>query len=261
MPFTLAHPAAVIPFKKNRYGQNFLLSALIMGSVVPDIGYFIPLSQFVGFTHSFWGVIWFGLPTGLLILWAFHNILKKYAVMLLPNHHRQVLINYCKPFPFLPWRRFLLIIGSLWTGALTHIIWDSMTHGSGWFVQHVPLFLTVVPTFSEIHTRFYFVFKHTSTLIGITLLIHWYWQWYRHQNGNTFDQPSSRLTKALKLIGFIIFVFVGGMTLATLSLIVGYGIISLVVRWTMVGLGSIVIAYTILLSRSFKSRLISKDMD
>ncbi len=67
MPFTLAHPAAVIPLKKSTYGRYFSLSALIAGSIVPDLGYLVPLADFTGFSHSLGGIIVFGLPVGLLV--------------------------------------------------------------------------------------------------------------------------------------------------------------------------------------------------
>jgi hypothetical protein len=72
MPFSLAHPAAVIPIKKHTYGRHLILSALIVGSIVPDFGYLVPLDQFVGFSHSIWGTIAFGLPMGLFTTWSLY---------------------------------------------------------------------------------------------------------------------------------------------------------------------------------------------
>jgi hypothetical protein len=41
MPFTLAHPAIVVPLAL----QRLILSALIIGSMTPDLEYFIRLSD------------------------------------------------------------------------------------------------------------------------------------------------------------------------------------------------------------------------
>ena len=39
MPFTLAHPAAVLPFARTK----LVFSALIAGALAPDVGYFLTL--------------------------------------------------------------------------------------------------------------------------------------------------------------------------------------------------------------------------
>ena len=44
MPFPLAHPAAVLPFR--RYCSRWLnFPALVIGSLVPDLGYLFPPIQ------------------------------------------------------------------------------------------------------------------------------------------------------------------------------------------------------------------------
>ncbi len=250
MPFTLAHPAAIIPIKKHRYGRQLVLSALIIGSVVPDIGYFIPLPNFNKFTQSFWGILSFDLLVGLLLLWGFHRILKRPLTLLLPHSHRQHLLNYCDPFPFFPWPRFALIVISLLLGSLTHIGWDAMTHGHGWLVQNVSFFQTEVTTFDGITTRVFFVFKHFSTLIGLTLLVYWYWQWFRDQQRMAGMLPDTSATMRGYIIlymAFVILACVGGMLLTTLSIRIGYGAFSQYIRWMMVALGVSIFGYILTL--------------
>lgn len=240
MPFTLAHPAAVIPIKKHRYGRQLILSALIIGSVVPDIGYFIPSHNFIKFTQSFWGILSFDLLVGLLLLWGFHRILKRPLTLLLPQSHRQHLLNYCDPFPFFPWQRFALIVVSLLLGSSTHIGWDAMTHGHGWLVQHVPFFQAELTTFDGITTRVFFVFKHFSTLIGLTLLVYWYWQWFRNRQRITDALPDASATMPGHIaiyMAFAILAGIGGMLLTTLSIRIGYAAFSLYIRWIAAVLG------------------------
>ena len=67
MPFPTAHPAAVLPLR--RYCPRlFNFPALIIGSLVPDLGY--PLArfyrQFGDTSHTFYGSFVFCLPAGLL---------------------------------------------------------------------------------------------------------------------------------------------------------------------------------------------------
>ena len=69
MPFPLAHPAAVLPLRRFKW-LNF--SALVIGALVPDIGYAFPEGS--GLSHHTLGSILFGLPVGLLILTAFYAL-------------------------------------------------------------------------------------------------------------------------------------------------------------------------------------------
>ncbi|AIK36171.1 hypothetical protein BG07_3819 [Bacillus pseudomycoides] len=51
MPFTFAHPAAVIPFcKKQRYVS---VTALVLGSMVPDFEYFLHFRPYGVIGHTF----------------------------------------------------------------------------------------------------------------------------------------------------------------------------------------------------------------
>src|SRR5437764_14075215 len=71
MPFPLAHPAAVLPFR--RYCSRWLnFPALVIGSLVPDMGYLFPLIS--DLSHEPFGSILFGLPVGGLILAAFYAL-------------------------------------------------------------------------------------------------------------------------------------------------------------------------------------------
>lgn len=51
MPFTLAHPAAVLPFWRSRLH----FPALLLGSVAPDFGYFLAGRPVSGAGHTLWG--------------------------------------------------------------------------------------------------------------------------------------------------------------------------------------------------------------
>ena len=53
MPFTLSHPAAVIPLR--RWG---IFSALIIGSIMPDSVYFLPfMDEHDRFAHTLPGIV------------------------------------------------------------------------------------------------------------------------------------------------------------------------------------------------------------
>jgi Domain of unknown function (DUF4184) len=62
VPYPFAHPAAVLLLARPM-GRFAVPSALVIGSVIPDLWYFLP---FVGreASHSPAGLFWFCLPAG-----------------------------------------------------------------------------------------------------------------------------------------------------------------------------------------------------
>src|SRR4051812_45256762 len=113
MPFTLAHPAAVIPLARKR----LVLSALVAGSKAPDFGKIFTLSPKNGFGHTWAGIFWFCIPTGLLALVLYHGLLKRPLLSLLPLSHQQRLFPWLDRFSFRPAGQFLWIVLSMVIGA------------------------------------------------------------------------------------------------------------------------------------------------
>ena len=134
LPFTLAHPAAVLPLRRTR----LVFSALVIGSMAPDFPYFLMLTDGIRWGHSLRGVFLFCLPAGLLLLWLFHSLVKRPLLALAPEYVRVRVAPDELDFRFLPLRRFLLIVVSLLLGTFTHILWDGLTHDHGYFVKHWP---------------------------------------------------------------------------------------------------------------------------
>jgi hypothetical protein len=134
MPFPLAHPAAVLPLRRFK-GLNF--SALVVGTLVPDIGY--AFREGSGLSHQALGSILFGLPVGVLILTAFYAF-RTSLVVRMPEGVRRSLLPLCRRAPGPVW----ILVLSLVIGIWTHVLWDSVTHPDGWLVEHIPvLFLPV----------------------------------------------------------------------------------------------------------------------
>jgi len=128
MPFTLSHPAMVVPLR----GYGLVLSALVIGSMTPDFPYFIGLSTRCQFGHTLLGLVGFDLPVGLGALWLFHRWLKLPGLSLLPFSHQRKLLRLAQQsFTFRAWSPFIRIVLSLLIGALSHVIWDAFTHRHG----------------------------------------------------------------------------------------------------------------------------------
>lgn len=80
LPFTFSHPAAVLPLR--RFGD---LSALVIGSMVPDAGYLLILELPRQLTHGCLGLIVFCLPVGLALYGFYHGLLRRPFLALLPD--------------------------------------------------------------------------------------------------------------------------------------------------------------------------------
>ncbi len=162
MPFPLAHPAAVLPFRRSKL-LNF--PALVIGAIVPDVGYCFVKYDLEGFTHSIRGCFEFSLPVGLLLLLIYYAVCEP-LVNLLPAPHRQALRPACRP-PRQPWFAAPL---SLLIGAVTHVIWDSFTHETGWCVERSSFLQLKVFIVQGYDFRMYRLLWHISSLAGLLIL-------------------------------------------------------------------------------------------
>ncbi len=81
MPFTLAHSAAALPFRRLR----LVPSALVIGTFAPDFEYFLRVTHSGRFGHTLVGSFVFTLPVALVVLWIFHTFVKVPVTMLLPD--------------------------------------------------------------------------------------------------------------------------------------------------------------------------------
>lgn len=209
MPFTLSHPAAAIPLAR----RGLVLSALVVGSMVPDLPYFIPRIHSDHFGHTLAGIIYFCVPAGLALLWIYHCFLKLPLLSLLPRRVQARLMPVALGFTFRPWRRLMFIVYSLALGALTHIVWDLVTHSDGWAVEHY--LLLNLPILGRGHSAFrlYVLLQYGSSLIGGFLIIYWFVRWCRHAPAAPVSLPS-QLPRAVKA-GYLLLIGLGAFAVAT----------------------------------------------
>lgn len=173
MPFTLSHPAAVVPLR--RY---LVFSAAVVGSLAPDFRYFLNLAPHGHFGHSLKGIFVFCLPISLIVLWIFQQFMKVPLISLSPKSHQERFVKFAEPFHWLGFKRFSLIIISIVVGSITHLAWDAFTHDRGLVVRNVPNLRTPLEEFGT-HRPIYNVLQHGSSLLGLALLALWYWQWFK----------------------------------------------------------------------------------
>ena len=123
MPFTFAHPAFCIPL---RYLPRswFSFTGLITGSIVPDLEYIVNSTR--TFSHTYQAILWFHLPTALVVAFLFHNILRDKLISRLPAFMHS---RFTRFEGFNWWGYFKkntgIIIFSIILGAVSHLFWDN----------------------------------------------------------------------------------------------------------------------------------------
>lgn len=173
MPFTPSHVAAVLPFART----PLLPSALVIGSIAPDLFFYVPLPISRNFTHSWLGVVTVDLVFGILafVLWqvAFRTPLVDYA----PLSARQRIATipwFGIRSPRLSWPRWaILLIASVLLGTITHIVWDSFTHPD-WVTYQLPWLLTrwgFLPVYEW--------GQYGGSAVGAGVLVVWAIAWWR----------------------------------------------------------------------------------
>ena len=165
MPFTFSHPAIILPLT---YLPKhwFSLTGLVIGSLTPDFEYFLRMRIKSNFSHTIDGLFWFDLPLGLLLAFIFHNIVRDSLFDNLPLGLKSKFLSFRK----FDWdehfkKNWLVVLISIFIGAVSHIFWDSFTHDHGYFVQTIPN-LTNTVDILNLEIPILKILQHSSTLIG-----------------------------------------------------------------------------------------------
>jgi hypothetical protein len=178
MPWTFAHPAAVLPLrplKRLSYG------ALVIGSIAPDMGYYLGSFDLAAAAHTPLGILTLCLPTGLALI-ALVRVLHRPVADLLPGRHRQALLSLPSMPRFNTPMTACRVSLSIIIGAATHDAWDSFTHGTGYFVSMCPLLRTTTLVLGARSIPLYELLQHTSTAIGVGVLVVEYLRWLRGED-------------------------------------------------------------------------------
>lgn len=146
MPFTLSHPAAVLPLLRH----PFVPAALVCGALAPDAPYFldatgVPVSAeswyepFLNATtsHTLSGLTVSG--TFALALLALYWLVRRPVLALLPARlsPARTTDRAATARGGHVLRRTGWLLLSVLIGILTHLLWDAFTHYDGYFVTHL----------------------------------------------------------------------------------------------------------------------------
>ncbi len=142
MPFTLAHPALVLPLRRS----GLPLTALVAGSLSPDVPLYVPggllgsRDEGHSWTHTWFGLAVFDLPVGILMVVAWTYLLAEPLRDAAPDALRDR-----------PRRRRALPRSAWWSVPLAvllanlgHLGWDQFTHEPSWTTNRVPFLDQVV---------------------------------------------------------------------------------------------------------------------
>ncbi|GAA2235941.1 hypothetical protein GCM10010232_23300 [Streptomyces amakusaensis] len=177
MPFTLCHPAAVLPLLR----PPFVPAALVAGSLAPDVPYFlsgaVPVtaqSWYAPFvnateTHEIAGALLLDLPLTAALL-AVYWLVRRPVAALLPRRAAVAPVRGRDP---LAWaRRAGWLLLSALIGVATHLVWDSFTHWDGEAVVRIALLRAEVADGLTVAR----LAQHLSTAVGAALIALWLWR-------------------------------------------------------------------------------------
>ncbi|MBC8025607.1 MAG: DUF4184 family protein [Steroidobacteraceae bacterium] len=184
MPFTVSHAAAILPL--HRFSKQSLpLTALMIGSMAPDFGYFFSHEASRQLTHSFWGLFLFALPAGLAVWFFYVAILEKATITLLSDRWHTRFAHTDTITASLIVRAALAIV----LGAVTHLVWDAFTHRGTFATDAFPFLLAATPGVHWLPV--YHLLHGLSSLAGLVILV----TWARHLH----RQPAKSLIRPYKI--------------------------------------------------------------
>ena len=165
MPFTLSHPAIVLPLI-SRHSKWFSTTGLVVGSLIPDFEYFLRMKIQSLYSHTLPGLFFFDLPLALVVCFLFHTIIRDSLLDNLP-HFLKSRLSYFQNFAWINYfkQHAWIVVFSIIIGTVSHLLWDAFTHETGFFVLKLT-YLQHHLSIGHIDIPVYKICQHTSTLIG-----------------------------------------------------------------------------------------------
>lgn len=156
VPFTLAHPAAVLPLRRALW-----FPGLVAGSIVPDLPYYLWTGVDGSVTHAPWGLPADALLGAILVAvaWGLRGAVQGMLGKA---------IGGSRPGG-------VAAVAALMVGAMTHLAWDEFTHTDGIAVRHWEVLRESVIG----PHRVYNVIGYVSSVGGMVLLAGYAIAWYR----------------------------------------------------------------------------------
>ncbi len=130
MPFTISHAAAALPWARYLRRRQ-LLSAAVIGTMVPDFWLLLPWHLQRSDTHSVPSLLSFNLPVGLGTYWIFQLLVKSAGLAVIPEAAYRRSLDCSGTADIGSARQWLAAGTAVLLGAVTHLLWDGFTHEGG----------------------------------------------------------------------------------------------------------------------------------
>ena len=203
MPFTISHAAVVLPFSR-LLARWRLLSAVVIGAMVPDFGLFFPWRVHRFETHSGTALLTFCLPVGLATYWVFQYVVKAPMLEVLPDGAYARWRPFSSPADIYGIRQWILAAFGLLAGAVTHLVWDAFTHENARGIRLIPWLEDPVVEIGTHHMAGVQVLQDGSSLLGLIIVIGVVW--YGLRRGREIPVPSRPLGSAERRVWVAIYV-------------------------------------------------------
>jgi len=175
VPFTGAHPLAIVPFARVRWLDA---TSLAIGAMAPDFMYFARGELRGNFGHTALGLAVWCVPITLACGLLFHELVKWSLLLAAPRAIAARLVTAARA----PWpARLAALVPSAILGAITHVVWDGFTHAEGFAVRRIAALRTVVTVPILGTTAVHRVLQHGSTVVGLAGLAVVVGRWYARQ--------------------------------------------------------------------------------
>jgi hypothetical protein len=184
VPFTPSHAAAVLPFLRTPLPA----SALIAGSVAPDLPFYVPF-ELPWRTHTASAVVTTDVLLALAAWAVWHGLLARPALRAAPAALRGRLVGV--PLGLRARLASPALVG--WTvfatavGAATHVLWDEFTHAGRWAPATFPVLgeqWGAMPGYGWL--------QYASSVLGGLVLLGWAVRWWRRTPVRGSGPPGRR---------------------------------------------------------------------
>jgi hypothetical protein len=188
MPFTVSHIAAVLPFQKwlRQFG---IFSAAAIGAMTPDLDLILPVRLTRAQTHGALALVTFCLPVGLAVWGLFQVLIKPAVLEVLPNRVYARLRADHLGMKLSKWSSWALAALAILFGSVTHDIWDAFTHEDGRGVRMLPFLDDYGPELGNHPLHLYRWLQHTSSVVGLLIVIAATWIWIHHAKPPSTPPP------------------------------------------------------------------------
>lgn len=167
MPFTPSHAVAILPFLRTPLPA----AALVVGSMAPDLQYFVPLGLSRSASHSWPGILTIDMPIGIVAVLLWMYLLRAPVLDYSPGWLRERMT----PPPRARSRAVYaaLVPAGLALGILTHLVLDFPTH-RGWLTEHWTWMQGSFGPFTVIR-----IVHFSASVLGAVIVAVWARGWVR----------------------------------------------------------------------------------